>query len=277
MDTNNPFAAGQEASIPGGPTLGDGRRVDLVAAVRDGTMTALRNVLPIGGGLFLVVLVYLASVCTCIGWMVSGPFMLHGMNRFMLSVVDGKPDFGAFTDGVTGPDPMRVFLHGWGVILLLMLLLVPSISVSIVVELAQEQGMVSSALGLTLSTVAGLLWAVVIAPLTYASYAWADRDLGALEAYTAAFAAFRPSWGALAALAVGLQVAFLPGVVIGPYMEAQSQAMATLPPDQALSGLGALFGLLGLLYGYMAVMGGVTMCWTLTAYRQVVPAQDLAA
>ncbi len=40
--------------------------------------------------------------------------------------------------------------------------------------------------------------------------------------------------------------------------------------------MGTRVGLLGLLYGWMAVMGGVTLCWTLTAHRQGMPAQELA-
>lgn len=275
MDKENPFAAGDDLGTSG-DGLGVTGRVDVVAALQGGTATAVRNVLPIAGGIVALVVVYLVSVCTCIGWLVTGPFMLHGLNRFMLSIVDGQPDFGELSSGVSGPDPMRVFLHGWGVILLLFVVLLPSIGVSAAIQVAQEQGMLDPMLGLALTSLVGMAWAAVIAPLTYASYVWADRGLGAVESYTAAFEAFRPSWGPLVVLMVVMQLAYLPISLLGPYMQAQSEAMATVPPDQAFNALGMVFGLLGVMYAYMAVVGGISMCWTVTAYRQVIPRRDPA-
>ncbi len=121
--------------------LGRWGRVDVIQAVRDGTLTALRHMLPIGGCLFFVVVVDLVSLRRK-AWCAR-----------------------------------------------------PWVSRSLLWQ--------------------GSLWAAVIAPLTHACYA-AERDLGALEAYTA----FRLCGGALVALAVAPQV-----VVFRPSMEAQTPSM----------------------------------------------------
>lgn len=274
MDYDNPFAAGADRmATPSGGPLPVGGRVDLVAALRDGTMHALRNILPLTGGFLVAFTVYLVSVCTCVGWIVAAPFLLRGMNRFMLSIVDGKPDFGVFSEGLS-PAPTEVFLRGWGILLILFVLILPSMGVAIAVQVAQDSGQVSAAVGLVVSNVASLLWGAAIAPLTYASYVWADRSLGVIASYKGAFETFRPSWPALVGLLAATQVVLLPSSLLGPYVQELATAAPLAPSPEGLS---AMIALTLLMYAGLAAGLGVSMCWAATAYRQVVPAQSLDA
>ena len=267
MDRNNPFATGKELDMAT-EDLGATGRVDLAAVFVDGTSMAFRNVLPIAGGLFIIGMAYIVSVCTFVGGLATAPFLLYGANRFMLSVVDGGPDFGALSSGVTGPEPKRVFLHGWGVILLLVVMMLPLYGVAMAVQVARKLGLLEPLVGFTLTILMDLVWSAVVAPLTYASYVWADRGLGPMASYSAAFTAFRPSWGALAALLVVMQAAMFPGKILWLFIQEQSEMMASASPDQAL---GMKLWLMLAFYLYLAVIGGISMCWMMVAYRQVVP------
>jgi hypothetical protein len=270
---DNPYAPGAADPFSDGPNPPFTGKVDLVAAIRDGTLHAIRGGPYILGGLFLTFVLYLVSVCTCVGWIGLAPFMLHGLNRFMLSVVDNRPDFGSFTDGFQNK-PGSVFLSGWGVLLLLVLILSPSMGVAFAVQFATQSGKVSATAGTVITLISGLGWSAAIAPLLYGTYVWADRGLGTIESFTTSFEAFRPSWLQLIGLQVLSQVLFAPMSFLGPYLEAQGAAMESLPPEEALSGLGGLLGTVGVLYGFMALLTAVTMCWTLTAYRQVFAAPE---
>ena len=265
METDNPFASGAE---PPSLSLAGGRRVDLMVALRDGTGHALRHPLALFGAAVLAFVVYLVSVCTCVGWVATAPFLLRGLNRFMLSVVDGQPDFGAFTEGVNG-DPLRVFLNGWGVLLVLFLLILPSMGLSFALEYAKGAGLIGPWVALGLGNVVGLAWGAVIVPLSYASYLWADRDLGVMDAYKEAFEAFRPSWLPLIGLLVAMQLVMLPPTLLGPYIQGLVETVQAHP--EALDALAPMFGATALMYLWFGAALMLSMCWTITAYRQVIP------
>lgn len=259
--SDNPFDAGDA------PQLFDDRSVDLGQALTGGTGMAIRHAPSFLGSSLILFAAYVASICTCVGILGTAPFLMWGLYAFLLTAADDAPRLDALWSGLEQPG--RTFLSGWGMILCLMVVLAPTIGASSAISVAAEQGMVSQTVAAWFPSVVGLVWGLMIAPLTYAPLLWVDGRASVLSAFTMALDAFKGSWGALAAISLLTQVLMLPTTLAGVWV--QTLDLESMAPDEVLDLLAPMLGGGLVLYGWLFVAGIVGQCWMAHAYRQVVP------
>jgi len=262
---SNPFEASQADVHDPAP------RVRLGEVLTDGTVRAVRHLPHFFAAALVLMAGYLVSLLAlCVGLLFTLPHLLYGLYRFTLSVADGRPTMSKLWSGQR--DPVGIFLSGWGVFLLLAVVMSPSVMASVAGQLAAEREMIPAWAGTVAPALMGALWAGMVAPLLYAPYVWADRDASPVEAFGLALDAMKASWGSLAVIAVLTQVVLLPNAFFSIYLEQQQAVLLTATPDEAMGLLTEMFGAIAVLYSLLFVGGTVSSMWTAVAYRQVFPA-----
>lgn len=261
--TDNPFEA-TEAHTPF-----DGRSVDLGTVFTEGTSMAVRHVLQFLLAGFVLFAAYLVSICTCVGWIITLPYMVWGTYAFLLTVADGEARIDALWSGLE--DPGRVFLSGWGLIFCLVVIVSPTIGTAVATEFAVQEGMLPAWSSSVVPLVAGAAWGALIAPLTYAPLLWADGRAGVIASFTMAIDAFKGSWLQVALISVVLQLGMAPSSLASAWLQSKQLEMLTAGPDEIWSVLAPLLSVVAFIYLVMFVMGVLGQCWMANAYRQVVP------
>jgi len=261
---SNPFDAGA------GPASEDYPTVSLGTVLTSGSAVALRHMPHFLGASLMLFLAYIVSLMMlCIGILFTAPLMMWGMYRFILSVADGEADFAELWSAAD--DPGRIFLQGWGLILLLMVVMSPAMAAAVAGQLAAEQDVVPPWLGAAAPSVVGGVWAAIVAPLMYTPLVWADTAASPTEALRRSLDGMKGSWGAVAALAVITQVLMLPNTVFGVYIEERTAALEAAPPEVVLGLAGEVMAATAGLYLVLFVVGWLSTMWSATAYRQVFP------
>ena len=144
-----------------------------------------------GAGVGLL-LIYLASVCTCVGWVVGLPVLMFGMETVALRLIEGRA---TPNDCFAGTQDLgRVVVTGWGLFLCLTVIMLPALAVVVPLHVSAGQGMAQPGIALLVSTLVSLLWGLAIAPVMMAPWLWVDRSLGPVDAVKVAFESFRPHW-----------------------------------------------------------------------------------
>jgi hypothetical protein len=264
--SDNPFDAGASE-----PSPFDGRTVDLGAVLSVGSLRALTNVHRFLGAGVVLFVAYIVSLCTCVGIFFTAPFLLFGSYAFLLSVADDEPRISAVWSGLDR-DPGSIFLSGWGIVLLLALVISPTLAASFAVEMAVQEGAMPAWATQAVASGVGAIWGCLIAPLTYAPMFWADGRTGTLSSFGTAIEAFRGSWLQVAAINLLTQVLNAPGSLVAVWMQSKQEEVLRSPgSEEAVDTAITMLAAAGGVYLLLFVAGTLGGCWMATAYRQVVP------
>jgi hypothetical protein len=243
-------------------------QIDFAHTLTEGTRAVFTN-LPsfIGMGIVLFV-TYIVSVCTCVGWMVLIPWVYWAGLRWCLDAVDGKASVGAMIRDILD-DPFTTFLRGWGVLLVMMLVMLPSTLIGVAVGLnaptlePMRAGLVGAAIQLP-----SVIYGVMVVRLYPALFYVVERRTTTMGAFSSAWSDTAGSWAPLAALMALLYFIMTPQSVLNMYFTA---LMQTLPGTQMLDYFLPYYAML--LGGSLlaSVLSMVWMCSLASAYRQMHP------
>ncbi len=264
MDESSPFEA------PGEPEMISIPLVNPIDAIRDGSLNALANLHRIAGAYLVLGVIYAVSLCTCVGWVVLGPFLLWGFYLFFVRIADGNAQITDTLEEITSDRKWLIWTRGWGMVGLLLLLGLPNILVALFGPLAAGVDPVEVSTNtsfIAINLISGTIWGALIVPFSYGPYIMVDRDLGPLESMSLALHRMRHSWVNLAAITVAASI------IASPFSVGISMVSPTITPSGATPDLSALVPLGGLYIGMMLV-AAVTICWYAAAYRQVFPASE---
>lgn len=258
----DPFQApGAEATNPVGT-------LDLGRAVVDGGQAVLSNLGSTLGALVLGVVLYYASICTCVGWIGVAPLLLWGMYRFVLDAVDGPATVGALFSGTRRFGD--VFLRMWGLILVWLLLFSPvvvAVSAWLVPKLLSGQAPDPIEQSLVIG-VPSTLYGLLVARFLVAPFLMVDRDLPLGEAFAATWELTRGHGLKLAGLQLLLALLNAPAQVLSVGAQIYGQ---DAPPDpfEALDRLSVVMALNVGVIGISLLAGMFGLAFFAAAYRQL--------
>ncbi len=248
-----------------GPSTG---RIDIGAAIRTAASVALAQWTHLIAVWLILGLVYIVSVCSCVLWIATGPWMLWGTSRWVLSALDGKRDLSPLWTSVRD-DPFTAWARGWGYMLLLVLVMVPILPPSIYVGL-QFQGldpMTATAYQGGIMAMAAAYGAITI---RFQQSVWsiAERRHTVMDAVSTTWRETAESWAPLAALAVGWTLILSPIQLANTYA---STYFSSLPLGQMMDAMPAFYAIT-FAVSALNTMGALLYFMILgAAYRQLHP------
>lgn len=259
----DPFQApGSEPSNPVGT-------LDLGRAVVDGGQAILTNLGPTVATIIVGVLLYYASICTCVGWIGVAPLLLWGVYRFVLDAVDGRrASVGALFSGMQNFG--AAFLRMWGLMLIWILLFSPVVAVVMAYLLPKllageqpdpiEQSLVIG--------IPSTLYGLAVARFLIAPFLIVDRDLPVGEAFSETWALTRGHGLKLAGLQLLLALLNAPAQVLSVGAQIYGNDLPA-DPARALDQLTVVLGL-NLAVIAISMMAGIfSLAFFAAAYRQL--------
>ena len=245
--------------------------LDVGQAVSEGVGAVLANIVPFVGVGILGMLIYIASCCSLIGWIIGIPLLLWGIYAFLLQALDGSGQVQTLWSGLSSLQ--EAFVRMWGFLLLMLLLYIPPTVAMLGLMwpdlMATLSGQVPDPVMQAVKmTVPTLVWSFVLVRLMIAPFFIVDRDMGATAALQSAWEATSGSWLKLCVLQVLFTMLTVPGQVLNVGSQIHSQQFQN-DPAAALDAMPITFGLqmTGLLLS--SVAGAFGMMFYASAYRQL--------
>lgn len=258
---------------PGAPAVPPPGTLDVGRAVTDALSAITRGLLPLVLAGFVLAAIEVASILTCVGWIVGVPAMLWGTYRFTLDLIDGRPRVEVFWSELP---PLPTLLgRMWGLVGLLFVVQLPVIAVS--VGATALQGTLGAVGTTAVVFVASSLYGLLSIRVLLAAYRVVERpDLPLLDAFRDLWESTRPVWGGLVVVQLLVALVTAPAQVLAAGVQMLSERSAA-DPSRALEALPQMLALyLGLLVvGIGAAAFGSALLGA--TYRQLYPAESTSA
>lgn len=263
MDAFAPPAdpTGPSARTPAG-------EIDVGAAVRTGFGALVGNLAHLIGVGVILIVVYIVSVCSCVLWIATLPWMMWGGMRWILSALDGASDLSKLWSAVQ-EDPMTAWIRGWGFLGVSFVVMLPLIAVGVGLAFAQQGSTPEMAAAWTLgSTLISASYTALIARFQLAWWYIVERRDGVMGSIERAWSDARSAAVPLALLTGAVTLANAPFQAANAYLGAWFQAM---PPGQQLESMPMLYLGLFALSIPASLLGAVLMFAQGACYRQLYP------